>query len=76
MSTNGISAGPRALTAADAGKHLAELLGLGSPISRQRMWQLARAGRIPTVRLGRRVWFQLGALEALVRNGGTTRSDA
>lgn len=72
----GNSTRPRALTAEEAGIRLAHLLGLDAPVPKQRMWELARRGNLPVVRLGRRVWFQLSALDAFVQNGGTARRDA
>ena len=66
---------PRALSAAQAGIRLAQLLGLDQPIPKQRMWQLARCESLPVVRLGRRVWFQSTTLDAFVGNGGTARRD-
>lgn len=60
-----LTAGHRALRAAEAGVYLAQLLGLATPISAAQMWQYAREGIIPVVRLGRRVWFQ-------IQGGGAT----
>jgi hypothetical protein len=60
-----------AMNAMQAGQYLAEAMGLADPISAQRMWSLARAGAIPTVRLGRRVFFQSTVLDRFVSLGGT-----
>ena len=56
----------KALTAAEAGAYLAERIGLSTPIRAQRMWHFARSGQLPSVRLGRRVWFQVHALDKVV----------
>jgi hypothetical protein len=60
----------QALTAVNAGAYLAQVIGLPHPISARRMWHYARAGLLPVVRLGRRVWFQVGALDTFAQNGG------
>jgi hypothetical protein len=65
----------RAMTAEQAGEHLAGRLGLPAPISAQQMWALARTAAIPCVRVGRRVWFQSSALDEFVRCGGTRTSE-
>ena len=66
-----------ALYAEEAGRYLAAQLGLPSPLTKQRMWELARRreGGIPVVRVGRRVVFQVVALDEFVARGGTPRTD-
>lgn len=57
----------RALRAKEAGEYLAQVIGLATPIPAQQMWRLARTGDLPTVRLGRTVWFQQHVLDAAGR---------
>jgi hypothetical protein len=57
----------RALKAEEAGEYLAKLLGLPHALSAQKMWRLARGREIPSVHLGREVWFQTDTLEAFSR---------
>jgi hypothetical protein len=67
---------PKALNAEDAGRYLAEALGLPNPISEQGMWSYARSGSIPSVRIGRRVWFTVPSINEFLANGGTARAVA
>ena len=62
-----------ALPAEEAGAYLARRIGLDVPFTKHRMWQLARVGALPSLRVGRRVWFRTKALDSFVANGGTTR---
>ena len=55
---------PRLLTAG-------EVCDLFESIGRDRLYQLARRGEIPTVRLGRAYRFTLPALTAWLEAGGT-----
>jgi hypothetical protein len=64
----------RALGARAAGEYLAQIIGCATSFSAQQMWALARTNQIPAVRIGRRVFFQRDALEALVSTGGSTRT--
>jgi hypothetical protein len=60
-----ISAASRAaLEAKEAGRYLAERLGLKKDISPFAMWKYARQGQIPHRRLGRHVWFLTDELDA------------
>ena len=49
----------------------AELAARLEGVSRQRLYQLAAAGQIPHVRLGRAIRFSDEAIAEWVRNGGT-----
>ncbi len=60
--------GLAALTAQDAGEYLACQIGPPAPVSKQRMWQLARLGEVPVVRIGRRVWFKTASLDTLAES--------
>lgn len=60
----------RAVRAEEAGKFLGKLVGLDRPIPAAIMWRLAREGVIPTVRLGRSVYFRTVDLEEFVTRGG------
>ena len=60
-----------ALCAEDAGRYLAERIGLAVPFSKHRMWQLARDNALPCLRVGRRVLFRTTVLDAFVACGGT-----
>ena len=42
-------------------------------IGRHRLYQLARRGEIPAVKLGRAYRFSIAALESWIAAGGTTR---
>ena len=46
---------------------------LGEP--RWRIYELARAGLIPAVRIGRRYKFDPSAVEAWISNGGSSLAD-
>jgi hypothetical protein len=61
----------RALRAQEAGRYLADALGLPQPFSAQAMWQMGRSAVVPTVRIGRRVFFLTDRLDAYVRAGGS-----
>jgi hypothetical protein len=61
---------PRALRAEEAGRVLAGLVGMDTPISPAKMWRYARQGLVPTVRLGRLRYFRTIDLEKFVANGG------
>src|SRR3954464_5641413 len=58
----------KALPADLAAQYLAQRFGL--VVSKQRVWHLARAGLLPCVRIGRKIWFQVEALNAFVHEGG------
>ena len=58
------------MRAAEAGHYLARRLKLSSPISAQQMWSLARAGILPTIRLGRKVFFIPDELDRYLVAGG------
>lgn len=60
----------RAVDAREAGILLAELVGLSQPLTKQRVYKLARDGVLPCVRLGRVVRFQTQQLESFVASGG------
>lgn len=62
-----------ALEANEAGRYLAERLGLKEPISRFAMWKYARLGAIPHKRLGRHVWFMTDELDDFVRRDGASK---
>lgn len=47
----------RAFSASLAGESLAALVGRPTPFSAQQMWGMARAGQVPHVRIGRRIFF-------------------
>lgn len=64
---------PRALTAAEAGAFLAELIGLDAPIPPRKMWALARSGAIQVIRINRLVLFQSTTLAMFAASGGTPR---
>jgi hypothetical protein len=61
----------RAYNAADAGKYLAERMGLPKPFDAQAMWRYGRQHEIPTLRIGRRVFFTTDALDRFVESGGS-----
>ena len=61
----------RGLRAEEAGSYLAAALGLSEPIPKETMWRLARTSVVPTVRLGRLVYFLTDALDDFVRSGGS-----
>lgn len=61
----------RGLRAEEAGRYLAEALGLDEPFSAQTMWQLSRSAVIPAVRIGRRIDFPTDLLDDFVRRGGS-----
>ena len=63
----------KALRAADAGRYLAERLGIDRPFDEQTMWRLARRGDVPVVRVRRDVYFRTDALDRFVAEGGTRR---
>jgi excisionase family DNA binding protein len=56
---------PRLLTA----EELSEAIGL----SKERIWQLARRGQIPVVKLGRACRFAPAAVRQWIASGGTAR---
>ena len=71
MPANGIVASSIvSFTAAAAGAHIARRLGLPNPLPEQRVWQLARGGVLPCIRLGRRVFFRRHDLDAWIERGG------
>ena len=59
---------PRLLTAAD----LAEQF---NSLSRQRIYELARSGDLPAIRIGRSYRFSAQAVSAWIASGGTAGSD-
>lgn len=64
MSSTGTrNAGPRLVTA----RTVAERLG----ISQHRVYELARTGDLPHVRLGRSMRFDPAAIESFIKGGGT-----
>jgi excisionase family DNA binding protein len=52
----------------------ADELGAATHMSRTTVYELAKAGRIPSVRIGGRVRFDRGAVLAALANGRTTDS--
>jgi hypothetical protein len=62
-----------ALEAREAGRYLAERLGLQEPISRFAMWKYARLGEIPHKRLSRHVWFLTDELDEFARRDGSRK---
>lgn len=57
----------RVMKARAAGEHLARALGLPVAFSEQQMWRYARLGLLPSVRIGRTVWFDIDAINAYIR---------
>jgi excisionase family DNA binding protein len=72
LSSAAIAEGNKALRVQEAGRLLADLLGLEQPLSNQLVWRLVRKHHLPCVRLGRRMWFRSADLKAFVERGGTT----
>lgn len=58
-----------------AGESLAALVGRTTPFSAQQMWGMARAGQVPHVRIGRRIFFQRNVLIDFVAAGGSPRTE-
>ena len=48
---------------------------LDRALSRQRIYELAREGKIPSVKIGRSVRFSVQAVAAWIEAGGTTGPD-
>lgn len=72
MSRPEVNESHRALRAEEAGRYLAERIGLSAAPSRQRMWRLARLKLIESFHLGRSVYFTTDSLDRLVVSGGVT----
>lgn len=62
---------PRAMRAEEAGKLLAELIGLDEPIPAATMWRYARQNLIKTIQLGRLRYFRTTDLREFVTTGGS-----
>jgi hypothetical protein len=60
-----------ALRAREAGKYLAQLVGIPEAFPPRKMWALARAEAVPVVRLNRDLWFRPADLRAFIAEGGT-----
>lgn len=67
------SVAAKAMTAPDAGVYVAALIGLSEPLSAQAIWRLARVEDLPSVRLGRRVYFRKDAVDRWIERGGSVR---
>jgi hypothetical protein len=62
---------PRAMNAEEAGRFVAQLLGLPEPLSKEYVWRLTRRGAIPHKRLGGRLWYRDTDLAEFVEQGGS-----
>lgn len=65
----------RAVDVDNARKMYADLVGRPTPFTRAQMWRYARLGYISIVRIGRRVYFRMDALEQFVATGGTPKPE-
>ena len=65
------TATPHAMNAEEAGRFVAELLGLPQPLSKAYVWRLTRNGKIPYKRLGGRIWYRDTDLTEFVEQGGS-----
>jgi hypothetical protein len=63
-----------ALSAAEAGSHIAARLGLSKALTPFRVWELARNGALPCCRLGRRVYFVSEDIDRYLDDGGAVLS--
>ena len=62
---------PRAMNAEEAGRFVAELLGLPGPLSKEYVWRLTRQGKLPVKKLGGRLWYRDTDLTRFVEGGGS-----
>lgn len=65
-----VAAEERALSAEEAGRLLADLMGFPEPMPAHQVYRWARTGVLPCVRFGRKVHFTSRKLRAFVDQGG------